>query len=459
MGKGTVWSALLAGACLAALCMAPSPAAAAGKTYFASPTPAGSACTAGTPCSIGEAVTKAGDGDAISLEGGEYALPIGGLTLEDEVDFGAPQGEVAILETGDVADLHVTNKADAALHDLRIEGEGSLRLDSGSAERIFVAHTGVHANACELDKGTTLRNSVCWTQETNDEEEGVSHALEITSGGEKQDETVVLRNVTAIADNDAGNAIHVLAGAGAVLTVDAANVIARSSNRTDIVAEVFGGCCPEAHVNIVNSDFGEFKDSPSVATVTPLGTNGNISAAPTFANFGNGDFHVGGDSPTLDGGLADSSVGAVDLDGHVRSQAKCFGTGLPVPDMGAFERTPTDACPPQPPPPPPPVEPRKPVFRVVSLLLNKKLGNGRVLVEVPEGGGTLSLTGSGVKLVRRTASGEGGVISLPIQTWAITRVRLAKTGKTRVRLKVIFEGKRSGLEEWSKGVLLRKKIS
>lgn len=458
MGKGVVWSAL-AVACLAALCMAPSPAAAAGKTYFASPAPAGSACTAGTPCSIGDAVAKAGDGDAVSLAAGEYTLPITGLTLEDEVDFGGPEGNVAILKTKDVADVHVTNNANATLHDLRIQGEGSLRLDSGSAERIFVAFAGVHSNACELDKGTTLRNSVCWTHETNDEEEGESHALEITSGGENQDETVVIRNVTAIADNEAGNAIHVLAAGGAVLTVDAANVIARSSNGTDIVAEVFGGCCPETHLNIVNSNFGEFGDSPSVATVTPLGTNGNISAAPTFANPGSGDFHVGGDSPTLDGGLADSSVGAVDLDGHVRSQAKCFGTRLPVPDMGAFERTPTDSCPPEPPPPPPPVEPRKPVFRVVSLLLNKKLGNGRVLVEVPEGGGTLSLTGSGVKLVRRTAPGKGGVISLPIQTWAITKVRLAKTGKTKVRLKVIFEAKRGGLEEWSKGVLLRKKIS
>ncbi len=104
-----------------------------------------------------------------------------------------------------------------------------------------------------------------------------------------------------------------------------------------------------------------------------------------------------------------------------------------------------------------PVEPRKPVFRVLGLRLNRKRGNGRLLVEVPEGGGTLSLTGSGVKLVRRTAPGEGGVISIPIQTWAITRVRLAKRGKTRVRLKVTFEGRGGVFKEWSKGLLLRKK--
>jgi hypothetical protein len=181
----------------------------------------------------------------------------------------------------------------------------------------------------------------------------------------------------------------------------------------------------------------------------------DIAAAPTFVDAANGDFHVDGDSPTLDGGLVDLSVGSIDLEGNDRAQAGCFGAN-PVPDMGAYERTPTAVCPPPPPPPPPPFEPRKPIFRIVNLFLNKKTGTGRLLVEVP-GAGTLSLTGSGVKLVRRTAPGGGGVVSLPIQTWAITRVRLAKLGKARVRLKVIFEARAGGVEEWSKGVLLRKK--
>jgi hypothetical protein len=321
------------------------------------------------------------------------------------------------------------------------------------AERIFVAYRGVTANACGLEKGTTLRDSVCWTLEATDEDEGVSHAIYISSSGENQDETVVLRNVTAVAENEAGNAIHVFGAFGAELTVDAANVIARSANDTDVVAEIGGGGFPKAHLNIRNSSFGEFADNAPDAAVTPLGTAGNIAAAPAFLAAA-GDFHVDGSSPTLDGGVADLSVGSIDLDGNDRAQAGCFGAN-PVPDMGAYERTPTAACPPPPPPPPPPFEPRKPVFRIVNLFLNKKTGTGRLLVEVP-GAGTLSLTGSGVKLVRRTAPGGGGVISLPIQTWAITKVRLAKLGKARVRLKVIFEARAGGVEEWSKGVLLRK---
>ncbi len=87
--------------------------------------------------------------------------------------------------------------------------------------------------------------------------------------------------------------------------------------------------------------------------MTPLGTNGNISDAPAFVDPSAGDFHVGEDSPTLDGGIAAPLVGAFDLDGNDRLQAGCFGAA-PLPDMGAYERTPTAQCPPPPPPPPRP---------------------------------------------------------------------------------------------------------
>jgi hypothetical protein len=450
-------SLLVSGLCVVgALALGPARAAAAGSTYYASPTGAGGACSQAVRCSVGEAVAKAGDGDTVSLAAGSYTLLLG-ITLEKAIDFGAAPGAPAILQVPDTAAVEVSRTAEATLHDLRIEGEGGLRLGSGVAERIFVAYKGVFADACTLEKGTTLRDSICWTQEVNDENEGVSHAIDISSSGENLDEPVILRNVTAIADNEQGNAIHLLGAFGAELTVDAANVIARSAGGTDVVAEIEGGGFPKARLNIVNSDFGELADNTPDAAVTPLGTAGNIGAAPVFLDPAAGNFHVSGASPTLDGGVADALVSNRDLDGHDRFQAGCFGAE-PTPDMGAYERTPTAACPPRPPAPPPPVEPRKPVFRVRSLVLNKKTGTGRVLVEVP-GAGTLSLTGSGVKLVRRTAPGGGGVISLPIQTWAITKVRLAKLGKTRVRLKVVFEARGGGVKQWSKAVLLRKKIT
>ena len=61
-------------------------------------------------------------------------------------------------------------KADATLHDLHLEGLGQLQLESGSADRVFVDYTGPAkplspTAACELNVGTTLRDSVCWARE------------------------------------------------------------------------------------------------------------------------------------------------------------------------------------------------------------------------------------------------------------------------------------------------------
>jgi hypothetical protein len=454
MGDRVVRVALVAGACAAALALPAAPAAAAGETYFASSGAGpGEPCSEAAPCRIQDAVGIAGDGDAVSLAAGTYDLPFSGLTIENEIDFGASPGAPAVLLTTDVGNLHVTDKADPTLHDLRLEGEGGFELGSGTARRIFVGYVGVAENACELDKGTTLTDSVCWTRELSETVEGVSHAISIASTSEGQDEPVVLRNVTAFASNAAGDGVHALGAGGSKLTVDAANVIALSANGTDIEARKGEGLS-EAHVNISHSSFSTFVDDPSSVSVTPPGTNGNISAAPSFVDSTIGDFHLKGGSPGLDGGVADGFVGSVDLDGADRSQPACFGTGA-VPDMGAYERVATDACPPPPPPPPPPLEPRKPIFRVIKLTLNKRKGTGALQVELPSAG-TLSMSGQGIKLVRRRAAAAGDLVILPIQPWAITRVRLAKRGRSRVKLKLLFEPRRGRPEQLSMGILLRK---
>lgn len=446
---------LLAFAGLLALFAAPPPASAAGVVYYAAPEGSGP-CSVSVPCKVTEAVAKADDGDTVRLSPGEYSLPPAGVDIGKEIDFGATPGHPATLKTGGIADLHVGDKAEAVVHDLRLEGEAGLKLESGIADRIFVALNAVGDHACDLQKGTILRDSVCWAREGSTEAAGESNAINVSSGGsEGLDETIVLRNVTAYADNDDGNAIRVLASFGAKQTVDAANVIARSVNDVDIVAAAGEGLDPEAHINIVNSNFGDVADEPFAATVTPIGIGGNVSAAPGFLDASSGDFHVGAGSPTVDAGINDPAVGTLDLDGGDRVRAGCFG-GAPIPDVGAYERSAGIACPLPPPLPPAPVEARKPVFRILKLKLNRRTGAGRVIVEVP-GAGTISLTGSGVKLVRRRAPAAGGIVSLPIQTWAITKVRLKKRGKTKVRLKVVFEPRSGGAKRWARGVLLRKK--
>ena len=72
IGQGHVRPLLLAGACLAALVAlvlaeAAPQAAAAGKTFYASPNGDGIICSQPSPCEIGEAVLKAGDGDKVVL--------------------------------------------------------------------------------------------------------------------------------------------------------------------------------------------------------------------------------------------------------------------------------------------------------------------------------------------------------------------------------------------------------
>lgn len=447
---------LIAGMCTVAITIAPALAAAA-TTFYTSPTGGKkSSCSKVSRCAIETALSKAKDGDSISLAPGDYEIPFAGVVINEDIEFGGERGAPAVLESTETADVQVNSKVKAKLHDLRIEGNGGLLLYGGSADRIYVSTSNPELSACLLEPGTTLRDSVCWSHPDESEiEEEPSHGVSVEGSGEAVSEPVVLRNVTAWTTARVGAGLHALGAAGAQLRVDAKNVIARSQRDVDVVAMLGASGTSKALVNISNSNFATFEDEPSEAVVNPPGTAGNISATPSLVNPSEGDFHQTDASPTLDGGAFDALVGAFDLDGADRAHAKCFGANA-VPDMGAYERTPTAQCPPLPPVAPPPPGEIKPVFRIVSLFLNKKTGGGRLLVEVP-GAGTLSLAGSGVKLVRRTAPAEGGVISLPIQPWVITRVRLAKAGKTRVRLTVVFNGEPSGFGEWSKRYLLRKK--
>jgi hypothetical protein len=449
---------LLAGT-IAAFAILPAPASAAqATTYVASPAGSGEECTEAAPCEVGKAVSLARDGDTVRMLEGNYILPFSGIQVKEEINLGGAPGAVPSIETTSTATVQVTPKADANLHDIRLHGRGGLALESGSAERVYVAFTGQKDTvsemaACELGPDTTLRDSVCWANEIG-EKTSANGVEAIFSASEGLTATVVLRNVTAIASDIGGNGLAARAGFGTKVAVEGSGVIARAANagQPDVSSTTVGAGFPETAVTLTHSNFGTVGEEQPRARATAPRSATDQTAMPLFASAAAGDFHELPGSPTIDGGLADSQTGPLDLDGNPRALPGCLG-GPAVPDIGAYELTgATAACPPPPGPPVLPPEPAKPRFRIVKVTLHGP--GGSIQVGTP-GAGMVTLTGSGVKLITRTTS-SAQTVTMPIQPWAITRVRLKKTGKTTVRLKLKFAPSGGAPQEMTKSIVLKK---
>ena len=443
----------VASLCLCAVLVSAAPALAAETFYVGPEVPAGNPCTEEEPCKLGEAVGKAEDGDSVVVADGEYIPPVGGLLIEDEIDVGAAPGARPLISTTNTDDVQLAPKSNATIHDLTIVGTGPLQMKSGTAERMYISYHGVEpvdgepGAAClivldEQSTPVTLRDSVCWSNDLIGPSNG--DALRVSAGFEGDEKLVTLRNVTAVAEGEAGDGIEAFSAASAKLTVDAKNVIAQSATEIDVRAAVDDESnFSITRINLAGSNYSSRVSGGNDRVVTAEGTAGNQTAEPEFVNAPEGDFHETSASPTLDAGVEDPLNGLTDLDGIGRSQVKCLGgTAPPLPDAGAYERIATDQCPPPPPVPVPPPEPPKPRFRILKLKVNKKTGGGSVQIEVPSAG-IASVTGSGIKFVTRTTT-DSGVVTLPIQPWAITLVRLKKQGKTKIRLKIKFEARSGG---------------
>jgi hypothetical protein len=455
--------AALLGGVLATFALLPTTAAAADITYFAGPEGKGEVCSESAPCSLSKAVGLAGDGDSVRMLPGEYQPPLAGVSVSKEIDLGGVPGAVPIVRTTSTGTIQVTAPADATLHDIDFIGQGNLPLESGTAERVSVAYTGQKvtlsdAAACELGAGTTLRDSLCWANEAA--EETSANGVESFIFGEGIEANVVLRNVTAIAADKGGSGLVARAAFGTRLKVDASGVIARAAHQVDVSMDTPGeGGFPKVVLSLVHSNYGTEAEELPNAVGTPAGTAGNQTEAPYFTNPEIGDFHVlpaspTVGSPTIDAAVVDAHTGALDLDGSPRAQPGCLGAPA-LPDIGAYELAGTGTCPPRPPrppEPPKPPEPRKPVFRILKVSLHG--AGGSIQVETP-GAGMLTLTGSGVKLVTRATAGPT-VVKMPIQPWAITLVRVKRTGKTKVRLKVRFASLGGAPREKTRSIVLKK---
>jgi hypothetical protein len=460
---GSLWrgarDALRTGAIVVALAAVwgAAPAAAA-TTYVAGPSGSGEACSAAQPCSIAKAVSKAENGDSVMVLGGEYrlespsALPIEGITISKAIDFGGAPGAVPLIETTYTQTIRVDPGAGASVHDLKLIGRGSFSLGSGSADRIYVAMGGEEKpiepqGACELGRDTVLRDSVCWARDEGNPADAAGVKVEVSN--EAPLTTVKLGNVTAIATDSGGDGLAAFAAYGPILMVEAKNVIARSEHGADVSSGSIGNASTSSTLVASHSNYSTISVAGSSNSITPPGTEGNQTAAPHFANPGAGDFHEAAGSPTIDGGIAGPLDSPFDLDGVARSLPGCIG-GPAVPDIGAYEAAASAPCP-VPPPAPTPRKPRKPRFRVVSVELHGS--HGSVKVEVPSAG-LLTLTGIGIKLVTRKISGPR-VVSMPIKPWAITVAKLRKTGRAKIKLKVVFEPRVGGERQKSKTIVLK----
>lgn len=421
----------------AAFAIAPAVASAAGETYFAASYGSGEACTKESPCTLIRSLQEAAAGDSVVLSGiGEFTLESAGLTISEDIDIGGEPGFPAhIVANSPNSSLHVLEGAGATVHDIWWQGS-NLRLESGVAERVRIAYPGlsnplVSVAACELGDGAVLRDSVCWADETG----GVSQAngVQMLTSDEGTHRAATLRNVDAIATDAEGHGLMVIGGASET-TVDATNVIARAANAADVVVRR-GFTFARVNMNFENSNYATVEEETPRALVTPAGSGGNQTAAPLFADPVNGDFTELEASPTIDAGLAGLEEGAFDLAGNPRSLPGCKGAAS-APDIGAYEFQTAKPCPVPKPPPPEEKrpEPPKPQFRILKVAVHGS--SGFVQLEAPSAG-MVTLTGSGVKLVTRQITGPQ-VMKLPLKPWAITLVRLKKTGKTKVHVKVQF---------------------
>jgi hypothetical protein len=410
----------LAGGVVAAVLLAAPPAFAAVR--YASPTGSGPEPCNPVPCSLPSAVNNASDSDRVIVAPGHYELGPG-IVLDHSIDVG-PEPGAAVPTIGlSFENVRVEN-AGAVLHDLRIEMAGpamtrALILEGGTVERVYATGGELTGGACDMSAGL-LRDSVCW---------GGLGGLSVFAG-DPGSIHADLRNVTA-------STTFVGASGGGNLTVDAVNLIAHGAglNGDDLYIDVNTGS--SASIVLSHSNYATVNTSLSAGTefsFTPPGTNGNQTAEPLFVDAAAGDVRQAAGSPTIDAGVSDPLIGDADLDGNPRSQPPCIG-GSPIPDIGAYEATPTVACP-------------KPsnLFRFGKLKRNKKKGTAKLAVKLP-GPGTLSLRGKGVvsqprggtpaKPAVRTIS-RAGTVKLLIKAKGKRKRKLNGAGKVKVKLRVTY---------------------
>jgi hypothetical protein len=358
--KASVRSICLGLVALLALGLAPAVARAA--TYYARGGGGNTkaSCAQGDECNLAKAVKEAeiaGPGSNVVLVPGPNFTPGEVVTVEGAIDIGGTPGSARptiVVPSGEGA---VNLRQGAHLHDANLiagDGNYALAISESSAERVLVESTTSGTVACTFFDGT-MTDSTCLARESSG----------VFMGGSTASYTARLRNVDAIGKVDGILIFGPLAVSNENL-LEAVNTIAIGGPSYDDVGVNSG--VGGARVILTNSNYDStdlYGASKNLA-ITPVGTNGNLTAPPLFVDPAAADFHQLPNSPTVDAGLTEVANGPLDLDGNPRALTAhpppCASLAGPA-DVGAYEYVPpappcpapfTDRGNTAPPPPTPP---------------------------------------------------------------------------------------------------------
>lgn len=296
-----------------------------------------------TPCTIYKAAdggapgTTVQAGDEVVLAPGEYTdageeLGPGSKTVQlapgisVHGENGAPRPLIRLVEASAGFGAFIVGEGDTLSH-VEIDtatARSNLSVFEGVLEDVIARNTSEmpQSTTCVQFAGT-IRDSVCLAAASGSAAIGESNATVTTS-------TARLRNVTAVSTGTSGSGLSYAIFNSGTVVVNAKAVIAKGAG-TDVVANgaEFGGGSGHVTIELDHSDYSTAKETHAAggsASVTPLGTNGNITGEPLLAADG---YHQLEGSPTIDTGAVDGFSGAADIDGQSRS--------IGPPDIGADE--------------------------------------------------------------------------------------------------------------------------
>jgi hypothetical protein len=283
-------------------------------------------------------LTAIGSGEALELDSlgtGTVNLNLSHSTLRE-----GKEGEAALRSLG-ITDVMVS--------DTTASGKfGALLFTGGQLTATRDSFTGTNGGLKlrTEEKGVasaTLRDSLAAALPTTTGADQAGVLLLSEKAGSSTDLTAT--NSTIVSYGKGASAgVQLESKSGATATAQLANSIAYGADPTtsgtpDILAEGPGA----ATVTAASSGYSTVS-AKSGATITPVGSAGNVSGNPELVNPAAGNFMLTSASPLLErGNPALTQEGELDLAGDPRIEVEC-GRAL-NPDIGAYELQRAFACP------------------------------------------------------------------------------------------------------------------